>query len=80
MRALSFIEKRAALLLFGPQGQERMGRFIIVRLLQTVVALVGISLLVFILVRASGDPTMLMRTATSHRGRHNEYQEAVGPR
>jgi len=42
-----------------------MGRFIIVRLLQTIVALVGISLLVFILVRASGDPTMLMRTATS---------------
>jgi ABC-type dipeptide/oligopeptide/nickel transport system permease component len=42
-----------------------MGRFILVRLLQTVMALVGISLLVFILVRASGDPTMLMRTATS---------------
>lgn len=42
-----------------------MGRFILVRLFQTVVALVGISLLVFILVRASGDPTMLMRTATS---------------
>ena len=42
-----------------------MGRFVLVRLFQTVVALVGISLLVFILVRASGDPTMLMRTATS---------------
>ena len=42
-----------------------MGRFIIVRLFQTVVALVGISVLVFVLVRASGDPTMLMRTATS---------------
>jgi ABC-type dipeptide/oligopeptide/nickel transport system permease component len=42
-----------------------MGRFIVVRLIQTVIALVGISLLVFILVRASGDPTMLMRTATS---------------
>ena len=42
-----------------------MGRFILVRLFQTVIALVGISLLVFILVRASGDPTMLMRTATS---------------
>jgi ABC-type dipeptide/oligopeptide/nickel transport system permease component len=42
-----------------------MGRFIVVRLLQTIIALVGISLLVFILVRASGDPTMLMRTATS---------------
>ena len=42
-----------------------MGRFILVRLFQTVIALVGISLLVFVLVRASGDPTMLMRTATS---------------
>jgi ABC-type dipeptide/oligopeptide/nickel transport system permease component len=42
-----------------------MGRFIVVRLLQTFVALVGISLLIFVLVRASGDPTMLMRSATS---------------
>jgi peptide/nickel transport system permease protein len=42
-----------------------MGRFIIVRLLQAIVALIGISLLIFILVRASGDPTMLMRTATT---------------
>ncbi len=42
-----------------------MVRFIIVRVLQTIAALIGISLLIFILVRASGDPTMLMRTATS---------------
>jgi ABC-type dipeptide/oligopeptide/nickel transport system permease component len=42
-----------------------MGRFILVRLFQTVIALVGISVLIFVLVRASGDPTMLMRTATS---------------
>jgi peptide/nickel transport system permease protein len=42
-----------------------MGRFIIIRLLQTIVALVGISLLIFILVRASGDPTILMRSSTS---------------
>jgi peptide/nickel transport system permease protein len=42
-----------------------MGRFILVRLFQTVIALVGISILIFVLVRASGDPTMLMRTATS---------------
>ncbi len=42
-----------------------MGRYVLVRLFQTFVALVGISLLVFVLVRASGDPTMLMRTATS---------------
>ena len=42
-----------------------MGRFILVRLLQTILSLIGISLLIFILVRASGDPTMLMRTSTS---------------
>lgn len=42
-----------------------MGRFIIIRLLQTVVALLGISLLIFVLVRASGDPTMLMRSSQS---------------
>jgi peptide/nickel transport system permease protein len=42
-----------------------MGRFIAVRLLQTIVALIGISLLVFVLVRASGDPTLLMRSSVS---------------
>jgi len=42
-----------------------MGRFIIVRLLQTVVALLGISILIFVLVRASGDPTILFRSALS---------------
>jgi peptide/nickel transport system permease protein len=42
-----------------------MTRFIILRLLQTVVALFGISILIFVLARASGDPTMLMRTPLS---------------
>ena len=42
-----------------------MGRFITIRLLQTVVALFGISLLIFVLVRASGDPTTLFRSALS---------------
>jgi len=42
-----------------------MTRFIIVRLLQSFVALIGISVLIFILVRASGDPTMLYRTSMS---------------
>jgi peptide/nickel transport system permease protein len=42
-----------------------MGRFIIIRLLQTVVALLGISILIFVLVRASGDPTMLFRSSLS---------------
>jgi peptide/nickel transport system permease protein len=35
------------------------------RLLQTIIALIGISILIFILVRASGDPTMLFRSAMS---------------
>jgi peptide/nickel transport system permease protein len=42
-----------------------MTRFIIIRLIQTVIALIGISILIFILVRASGDPTMLFRTSMS---------------
>ncbi len=42
-----------------------MTRFIIMRLLQSFIALIGISILVFVLVRASGDPTMLFRTSMS---------------
>jgi ABC-type dipeptide/oligopeptide/nickel transport system permease component len=42
-----------------------MTRFIIIRLLQTIVALIGISILIFVLVRASGDPTDLFRTSSS---------------
>ncbi|MCJ7426563.1 MAG: ABC transporter permease [Dehalococcoidales bacterium] len=42
-----------------------MTRFIIVRLLQAFVALIGISILIFLLVRASGDPTLLFRTPLS---------------
>src|SRR5467141_2643639 len=42
-----------------------MGRQLLVRLLQTLVSLLGMSLLIFILVRASGDPVDLMRTSTT---------------
>src|SRR5260221_5747338 len=42
-----------------------MGRQLIIRLLQMVVSLIGMSLLIFVLVRASGDPVDLMRTSTS---------------
>ncbi len=55
-----------------------MGRFIVVRLLQTVVALFGISLLVFVLVRASGDPTMLMRTSTTTEAEIKNIKEQLG--
>jgi peptide/nickel transport system permease protein len=42
-----------------------MVRFIIIRLLQTIVALLGISLLIFLLVRATGNPIDLMRNPSS---------------
>jgi len=53
-----------------------MTRFIIVRVLQSFVALIGISILIFVLVRASGDPTDLYRTSMTSeediaRIRHN---------
>jgi peptide/nickel transport system permease protein len=38
-----------------------MGRQLLIRLLQTFVSLIGMSLLIFVLVRASGDPADLMR-------------------
>ncbi len=42
-----------------------MVRFIIIRLLQTLVALVGIAVLIFTMVRVSGDPALMLATATS---------------
>jgi peptide/nickel transport system permease protein len=42
-----------------------MGRQLLVRLIQSFVSLIGMSLLIFILVRASGDPVDLMRTSTT---------------
>ncbi|MCK4274244.1 MAG: ABC transporter permease [Dehalococcoidales bacterium] len=42
-----------------------MVRFILIRLLQSVVALVGIAVMVFAMVRISGDPALMLATATS---------------
>jgi ABC-type dipeptide/oligopeptide/nickel transport system permease component len=42
-----------------------MIRFIVIRILQSIVAFFGIMVLVFFLVRASGDPTVLLRSTTS---------------
>jgi ABC-type dipeptide/oligopeptide/nickel transport system permease component len=42
-----------------------MGRQLLVRLMQSFVSLIGMSLLIFMLVRASGDPVDLMRTSTT---------------
>ncbi len=42
-----------------------MTRFIVMRLLQSLIALVGIAALIFIMVRVSGDPALMLATATS---------------
>src|SRR5579884_3449092 len=42
-----------------------MGRQLLIRVLQMFVSLVGMTLLVFVLVRLSGDPVDLMRTSTT---------------
>ena len=42
-----------------------MGRQLVIRLIQTIVSLIGMSVLIFALVRASGDPVDLMRTSTT---------------
>ena len=48
------------------------------RLLQAIISLIGISLLIFILVRASGDPTMLMRTSTTTEEQIANIKEQLG--
>src|SRR5260370_7337071 len=42
-----------------------MGRQLLIRLAQTFVSLIGMSLLIFVLVRVSGDPVDLMRSSTT---------------
>src|SRR5919204_1283014 len=42
-----------------------MGRQLLIRLIQTVISLLGMSVLIFALVRASGDPVDLMRTPST---------------
>src|SRR3981081_1741608 len=40
-----------------------MGRQLLIRLFQSFVSLIGMSLLIFVLVRAAGDPVDLMRSS-----------------
>jgi len=42
-----------------------MGRQLLIRLIQTAISLLGMSVLIFVLVRASGDPVDLMRTPST---------------
>jgi peptide/nickel transport system permease protein len=44
---------------------ESVTRYVIIRIFQALIALIGITILVFILVRLSGDPMDLIRTPTS---------------
>lgn len=55
-----------------------MGRYLLIRLLQTVLALIGISVLIFVLVRASGDPTILLRSSVSTPQDIAEMQRTLG--
>jgi peptide/nickel transport system permease protein len=55
-----------------------MGRQLVIRLFQTIVSLIGMSLLIFLLVRASGDPTDLMRTSTTTEAEIANIKEQWG--
>lgn len=55
-----------------------MTRFIIIRLLQTIVALFGIIVIVFFLVRISGNPVMFMVSPLSTESELKVLQEQLG--
>jgi ABC-type dipeptide/oligopeptide/nickel transport system permease component len=55
-----------------------MTRFIVIRLIQTVIALIGIAVLIFVLVRASGNPIDLLRSATSTPEEIENLQHQLG--
>ena len=55
-----------------------MTRFIIIRLIQTIIALIGIAVLIFVLVRLSGNPIDLLRSATSTPEQIENLQRQLG--
>ncbi len=55
-----------------------MARFIIVRLLQAIVALIGITVIVFFLVRASGDPMQLLATPNMSQAQYEAIKSRLG--
>lgn len=55
-----------------------MGRFFIRRLLQSLVVLWGVSLLVFILIRLSGDPVVLLLPAESTQEEIDAFRKLLG--
>jgi peptide/nickel transport system permease protein len=55
-----------------------MTRFIIIRLLQAIVALIGITVIVFFLVRASGDPMQLLANPNMSQEQYNYIKVRLG--
>jgi len=55
-----------------------MTRFIIIRLLQAFVALIGIAVMVFFLVRASGDPMSLLANPNMSPEQYSAIKERLG--
>src|SRR4030043_71614 len=55
-----------------------MARFILLRVLQSFIAFVGIAVLIFVLVRASGNPIDLLRSSTSTPEQIANLQRELG--
>ena len=55
-----------------------MTRFIIIRLLQAIIALIGISIVVFFLVRASGDPMDLLANPNMTQEQYDAIKSRLG--
>jgi len=55
-----------------------MTRFIIIRLLQSVVAIIGITVVVFFLVRAAGDPLELLKNPNMTEGQYEAMKVRLG--
>ncbi|HEY98069.1 MAG TPA: ABC transporter permease [Dehalococcoidia bacterium] len=55
-----------------------MTRFIIIRILQAFVALIGITIIVFFLVRASGDPMQLLANPNMTEEQYNAIKTRLG--
>jgi ABC-type dipeptide/oligopeptide/nickel transport system permease component len=55
-----------------------MARFIIIRLLQAIVALIGIVVIVFFLIRVSGDPMMLLASPNTSEAQYYLIKEKLG--
>ncbi len=55
-----------------------MTRFIIIRLLQAVVAIIGIAVMVFFLVRAAGDPLELLKNPNMTEGQYEAMKVRLG--